>query len=108
MNKKAVPPARPPPTGLDGALDAHGRAPPHPCPAGPHHLQADAGQASPRCGDQIALAALADIHACEPWMTVSRSARSWAETNALEPDLIVLLGDYVCAIYGWQRVVTDA
>jgi predicted MPP superfamily phosphohydrolase len=51
----------------------------------------------------IRIAALADIHACEPWMTVERIGEIVAETNALEPDLIVLLGDYVCAIYGWQR-----
>lgn len=51
----------------------------------------------------IRIAALADIHACEPWMTVERIGEIVAETNRLEPDLVVLLGDYVCAIYGWQR-----
>jgi predicted MPP superfamily phosphohydrolase len=51
----------------------------------------------------IRIAALADIHACEPWMTVERIAEIVAETNRLAPDLVVLLGDYVCAIRGWQR-----
>jgi len=53
----------------------------------------------------IRIAALADIHACEPWMPVKRIDAIVAATNALEPDLIVLLGDYVCAIHGWQRGV---
>lgn len=51
----------------------------------------------------IRIAALADIHACEPWMSVARIGAIVAETNRLEPDLVVLLGDYVCAIPGWQR-----
>ncbi|MGO9675041.1 MAG: metallophosphoesterase [Methylocella sp.] len=37
---------------------------------------------------------LADIHACEPWMPAAR-IRSIAElSNALEPDIIFLLGDF--------------
>lgn len=44
---------------------------------------------------QLRIAALADIHACEPFMSASR-VRSIAEaTNTLDPDIILLLGDYV-------------
>lgn len=41
------------------------------------------------------VAALADVHACEPWMSLDRIEELVAATNALRPDLIVLLGDYV-------------
>lgn len=51
----------------------------------------------------LRIAALADIHACEPWMNLERIGEIVAATNRLEPDLIVLLGDYVCAIMGWER-----
>ncbi|MCI4660829.1 MAG: metallophosphoesterase [Neomegalonema sp.] len=42
----------------------------------------------------LRIAALADLHACEPWMSPARIASIVARTNALAPDLIVLLGDY--------------
>ena len=45
----------------------------------------------------LTVAVIADIHACEPWMTVDRIEGIVAATNALSPDLIVLLGDYVVA-----------
>jgi len=46
-------------------------------------------------GLELTIAALADIHACHPWMSPER-VRSIADTtNALGADLIVLLGDYV-------------
>jgi predicted MPP superfamily phosphohydrolase len=46
-------------------------------------------------GLELTIAALADIHACRPWMSPER-IRSIAEmTNALGADMIVLLGDYV-------------
>jgi predicted MPP superfamily phosphohydrolase len=50
----------------------------------------------PRWPPELALkiGVVADIHACEPFMTAER-LRSIAESvNALEPDLIVLLGDF--------------
>ena len=46
----------------------------------------------------LRIAALADFHACEPWMPVSRIEHIVDTTNALSPDLIVLLGDYVAGI----------
>jgi predicted MPP superfamily phosphohydrolase len=46
-------------------------------------------------GLDLKIAVLADLHACEPWMSVERIGSIVAETNALAADLIVLLGDYV-------------
>lgn len=43
----------------------------------------------------LKIAIVADIHACEPWMRLSRIERIVADTNALAPDLILLLGDYM-------------
>ena len=46
-------------------------------------------------GLKLRLVVLADIHACRPWMTPQRIAALVDEANALKPDLILLLGDYV-------------
>lgn len=46
-------------------------------------------------GLKLRIVALADIHACRPWMTPERIASLVEEANALQPDVIVLLGDYV-------------
>jgi predicted MPP superfamily phosphohydrolase len=46
-------------------------------------------------GLKLRVVALADIHACHPWMAPKRIASLVETTNALQPDLIVLLGDYV-------------
>ena len=43
----------------------------------------------------LRIAAIADIHLGEPYMPLSRLDAIVAMTNALAPDLIVLLGDYV-------------
>lgn len=51
---------------------------------------------------QLRIAALADLHACEPWMSVARIQDIVRITNGLQADLIVLLGDYVAG----QRYVT--
>lgn len=45
-------------------------------------------------GFKLKIAALADIHACDPWMTVHHIRRIVELTNDLGADLIVLLGDY--------------
>jgi uncharacterized protein len=37
---------------------------------------------------------LSDIHACSPWMTTARLQAICAEANALQPDIVLLLGDY--------------
>lgn len=49
-------------------------------------------------GLKLRVVALADIHACEPWMPASRIASICATANALEGDAIVLLGDYTSSM----------
>lgn len=43
---------------------------------------------------KLRIAVLADIHMGEPYMGLARLSRIVATANALEPDLILLLGDY--------------
>ncbi len=45
-------------------------------------------------GLKLRVALIADIHACKPWMSGERIAGIVERTNALEPDLTLLLGDY--------------
>jgi uncharacterized protein len=52
---------------------------------------------------RLRIVAVADIHACEPWMPLSRIEEIVSTANRLEPDVIVLLGDYVA---GMQRFRT--
>ena len=42
----------------------------------------------------LKIAVIADIHACEPWMPVSRIKTICEVANALQPDLTVILGDF--------------
>lgn len=46
-------------------------------------------------GFQLRIAAVADLHACDPWMSIDRIESIVERTNALKADIIVLLGDYV-------------
>ena len=46
----------------------------------------------------LTIAAIADVHACKPWMDVERIHSIVRQTNELKPDLIVLLGDYVAGL----------
>lgn len=46
-------------------------------------------------GLSLRLAVLADLHVCQPWMGLERLAAIVARTNALRPDAVLLLGDYV-------------
>ena len=46
-------------------------------------------------GLKLRVAVLADLHACDPWMSVERIGRIVEETNALKPDVILLVGDYL-------------
>jgi predicted MPP superfamily phosphohydrolase len=56
-------------------------------------------------GLRLTIAALADIHACRPWMDPERIGSIVATTNRLGADLIVLLGDYVAGHrLLWERV----
>jgi uncharacterized protein len=55
-------------------------------------------QLSPRgwpSGLGLRIVALADLHICDPFMTVEQVREIVAATNALEPDLVTLLGDFV-------------
>lgn len=52
----------------------------------------------------LRIAVVADIHACEPWMSAERVRGIAEQTNALGCDLIVLLGDF----NGGHNVVTRA
>lgn len=54
-------------------------------------------------GLKLRIAMLADFHACEPWMPAERIASICEMANALAPDIVCLLGDYVSGM----RLVTD-
>ncbi len=47
---------------------------------------------------QLKIAVIADLHACKPWMTVGRINSIVEQTNDLNADVIVLLGDYVAGL----------
>lgn len=53
----------------------------------------------PRGGRSLRIAAIADIHACEPWMPLSRIEQIVATANDLKPDIVVLLGDYMTGAF---------
>ena len=44
---------------------------------------------------KLKIAVIADLHACDPWMSLDRIGSIVERTNALQPDITVLLGDYV-------------
>ncbi|HYD16307.1 MAG TPA: metallophosphoesterase [Hyphomicrobium sp.] len=48
-------------------------------------------------GLSLRVAVLTDIHVCDPWMSLDRLRRIVARTNALMPDVVFLLGDYVAS-----------
>jgi len=43
----------------------------------------------------LKIAVIADLHACDPWMSLDRIAAIVERTNALGADITVMLGDYV-------------
>ncbi|MDX2203228.1 MAG: metallophosphoesterase [Hyphomicrobiaceae bacterium] len=45
-------------------------------------------------GPSLRAALIADVHACEPWMGLDRVRHMVETVNGLEPDIILLLGDY--------------
>jgi predicted MPP superfamily phosphohydrolase len=53
----------------------------------------------------LTIAAIADLHACDPWMSLDRIAEIVDHTNALKPDVIVLLGDYVAGTHHVTRFI---
>jgi predicted MPP superfamily phosphohydrolase len=52
-------------------------------------------------GLHLRIAVIADLHACKPWMDLPRIEEIVARTNALDPDLVLLLGDYQ-ASFRWK------
>ncbi len=51
---------------------------------------------------------LADFHVCEPFMPFDRVAEIVDATNALRPDLILMLGDYPAGEVAWRHLpITD-
>ena len=42
----------------------------------------------------LRIAVLTDFHACAPWMNAARIRSICRQTNALSPDIVLLLGDY--------------
>lgn len=55
-------------------------------------------------GPQLRIVMIADVHACWPWMRVSRVKRIVAQAQALNGDLIALMGDYPGHILGARPV----
>ena len=45
-------------------------------------------------GLRLRVALIADVHACNPWMSANRIARIVRRTNELQPDVTLLLGDF--------------
>src|SRR4051812_32830495 len=43
----------------------------------------------------LRIAVIADLHACDPWMSLERIKAIVEPANALRPDVTVMLGDYV-------------
>lgn len=56
-------------------------------------------------GLKLRVVALADIHACEPWMSADRIASICALANTLGGDVTVLLGDYASGMNMVTRYV---
>lgn len=52
----------------------------------------------PRAFAPLRIAVLTDLHAVEPWMPIARIERIVEAANALQPDITLLLGDYVAAM----------
>lgn len=59
-------------------------------------------------GLPLRIAVVSDIHACEPWMPASRIADIVQLTNALEPDLILLPGDFAAGLVRFRTAEVPA
>ncbi len=53
----------------------------------------------PKLARPLRIGVLADIHAVDPWMPSARIGAIAERLNGLEPDAVVLLGDYTNALY---------
>jgi predicted MPP superfamily phosphohydrolase len=59
----------------------------------------------PALGKPLRMAVIADIHACDPWMPLSRVSEIVAVANDLKPDVTLLLGDYVGGLRRFRTAV---
>jgi predicted MPP superfamily phosphohydrolase len=59
-------------------------------------------------GLTLKVVVLADFHACDPWMTAERIKSICVQANALQPDIILLLGDYAAGMRAVRRYVDPA
>jgi hypothetical protein len=59
-------------------------------------------------GLKLRIAAIADLHACDPWMSLDHIQAIVERTNALKPDVVVMLGDYVSGHRKVTRFIPDA
>jgi uncharacterized protein len=54
---------------------------------------------------KLKIAVVADIHACDPWMSLEHIAAIVERTNRLGADIIVMLGDYVAGHHHVTRII---
>jgi len=57
---------------------------------------------------QLKIAVLADLHVCDPWMSLQHVETIVDRTNALHPDVIALLGDYVIGHHHVTRKIPSS
>jgi uncharacterized protein len=57
---------------------------------------------------KLRIVALADIHACEPWMPAERIAGFVETANGLGGDILLLLGDYMTGMRHFRREIPPA
>jgi predicted MPP superfamily phosphohydrolase len=57
---------------------------------------------------RLSIAVIADLHACDPWMSLERIHGIVERTNALGADIIVMLGDYVAGHRHVTRLIPAA
>ena len=58
-------------------------------------------------GLKLKIAAIADIHACDPWMSLAHIEGIVARTNTLQPDLVVLNEADYYACFAAARIESD-
>jgi uncharacterized protein len=56
----------------------------------------------------LRIGVIADIHACDPWMPVSRIEQIVSRTLRLEPDVIVVLGDLAAGLHHFRTRAVHA
>jgi predicted MPP superfamily phosphohydrolase len=54
---------------------------------------------------KLKIAVVADLHACDPWMSLEHIEAIVERTNALDADVIVMLGDYVAGHRHVTRII---